>query len=92
MRTEEVFRSANDGIAEKARQLGWDFPGPFLCECSDLDCFARLELTLETYEDVRARAGWYVTAPGHEIAGAVEIRRTRGYALVQRLPGALRAG
>ena len=90
MQTEDVFRSANDRIAEKGRQLGWSFPGLFLCECSDMRCLARLELTLEAYEELRAQPHRYLTAPGHEVEGAIEIRRTRAFALVEKLPRAAR--
>jgi hypothetical protein len=83
---EDVFRSANDAIAEKGRQLGWTFPGPFLCECSDLRCVARVELTLEAYEALRSHPDRYLTALGHEVAEAIEIRRTHAYALVEKLP------
>src|SRR6266576_6941942 len=47
VQTEDVFRRANEEIADLARKQGWRFPVPFLCECADRHCFARLELTLE---------------------------------------------
>ena len=86
MQTEDVFRSANDLIAEKGRVLGLTFRSSFLCECSDLKCFARLELTLEEYEELRSHGYRYLTAPGHEVAGTIEIRRTKAFALVEKLP------
>ena len=90
MQTEDVFRNANDRIAEKGRELGWSFPGPFLCECSDVLCFARLELTLEAYEELRSHPNRYLTAPGHEVAGAVESERTQSYAFAEKVPHTLR--
>jgi hypothetical protein len=90
--SEDVFRTANDAIAEKGRQLGWSFPGPFLCECSDLQCLARLELTLEAYDELRSHPDRYLLAPGHEVSGATEIRRTKAFALVEKLPRAARTG
>jgi len=90
VQAEDVFRSANDRIAEKGRQLGWTSRGRFLCECSDVRCLARLELTLEAYEELRSQAHRYVTAPGHQVAGAIEIRRTKDFALVEKLPRAAR--
>ena len=92
MQTEDVFRSANDRIAEKGRQLGWTLPGPFLCECSDVRCCARVELTVEAYEELRSQRHRYLTAPGHEVEGAIEIRRTQAFALVEKLPRAARTG
>ena len=90
MQTEDLFRSANDAIAEKGQQSGWTLPGPFLCECSDLRCLARVELTLEAYAELRSHPGRYVLAPGHEVADAIEIRRTTAFTLVEKLPRAAR--
>jgi hypothetical protein len=85
MQAEDVFRSANDRIAEKGHELGWRFAVPFLCECGDATCFMRLELTLEAFEDVRSHPLRYLTAPGHEVAGAVVIEQTASFALVEKL-------
>jgi hypothetical protein len=67
VQTEDVFRRANEHIAGKGRELGWRFPVPFLCECADTHCFARVEVTLELYEELRSDPQRYLTAPGHEI-------------------------
>jgi hypothetical protein len=56
METEDVFRNANDRIADMAAKLEWRDPVPFLCECSDERCFARLQITLEQYESLRAQS------------------------------------
>ena len=84
MQTEDLFRSANDRIAERGRLLGWRFPGPFLCECGDPGCFARLELTLEAYDELRSHPRRYLTAPGHEVAGATVIGQTESFALAEK--------
>jgi hypothetical protein len=70
VQTEEIFRRANERIAEKGRELGWRYPIPFLCECSERRCFGRVELTLEEYEQLRSHQERYVTLPGHEVEGA----------------------
>ena len=85
MRVEDVFRMANEEIAELARGHGWRFPIPFLCECADRHCFARLELTLEAYEQVRSDPGRYLTALGHEIPDAIVIEQTQSFALAEKL-------
>ena len=85
MHAEDVFRSVNDRIAEKGWQLGWRFPGPFLCECSDMHCFARLELTLEAYEELRSNPQRYLTVPGHEVAEAKVIEQTERFAVAEKL-------
>lgn len=85
MRAEDVFRSVNDCIAEKGSELGWRVPGPFLCECSDMSCFARLELTLEAYEKLRSHPGRYLTVPGHAVAKTVVVEQLEGVAFAERL-------
>jgi hypothetical protein len=85
VQTEDVFRRANEEIADLGRKHGWRFPFPFLCECADRRCFARLELTLEAYEEVRSDPGRYLTAPGHEIPRAIVIEQTESFALAEKL-------
>jgi hypothetical protein len=85
MQAEDVFRTANDRIADKGRELGWRDAIPFVCECSDARCFARIELTLAAYEDVRAHPQRYLVVPGHEIAGAFLIDHGDRAILVEKL-------
>ena len=85
MRTEDLFRTVNDRIAEKGFELGWRFPGPFICECPDMRCFARLELTLEAYAELRSHPQRYLTAPGHEIAEAVVIEQNERFVFAEKL-------
>ena len=84
VQTEDVFRRANEEIADLARQQGWRFPVPFLCECADRHCFARLELTLEVYERARSNRQRYLTAPGHEIPAARAIEQAGTFALAEK--------
>ena len=85
MQAEDVFRSANDRIAEKGRELGWRFPIPFLCECSERRCFGRIELTLEEYEQLRSHPQRYLTLPGHEVEGALLVERNERVAFSEKL-------
>ena len=85
MRTEEIFRSANERIAEKGRELGWRFPVPFLCECSEQRCFGRVELTLEEYKRVRSHPQRYLTLPGHEVQDSFLIERDERVASAEKL-------
>jgi hypothetical protein len=85
MRAEDVFRSVNDRIAEKGSELGLTLPGPFLCECSDMRCLARLELSLEDYAELRRHPGRYLTVPGHEVARAVVVEQTDRLAFAEKL-------
>lgn len=85
MQTEEIFRSANDRIGERAHELGWRFPVPFLCECEDRRCFARVELTVDSYDAIRVHPQRYLTVPGHGIEGAFLLEQTESVAFVEKL-------
>lgn len=85
MQTEDVFRSVNDCIAEKGSEFGWRFAGSFLCECSDMHCVARLELTLEAYAELRSHPLRYLTVPGHEVTETVVVEQTERIALAEKL-------
>lgn len=63
---EKLFRSANERLHQRVDDLV--APGqfiPFLCECIDDTCMARIELTSEEYEEVRSDDEHFVIAPGH---------------------------
>jgi hypothetical protein len=85
MEPEDVFRNANDRIADKAAELTWRDPIPFLCECSDSRCFARLELTLDEYGFVRADSKQYLMKPGHKLAGGVILAQDERVAIGEKL-------
>lgn len=63
---EKLFRSANERLHQRVDDLV--APGqfiPFLCECIDDTCMARIELTSEEYEEARSDDEHFVIAPGH---------------------------
>ena len=85
MQPEDIFREANIKIAEKARELQMEPPIPFLCECSNKRCLARLHLTLKEYEEARSDPQRYLTITGHEVSGAVVIAQNDRFALAEKL-------
>jgi hypothetical protein len=61
-------------------------PIPFLCECSNKRCFARISLTLEEYDEARAAPQRYLTISGHPVEGAaLVIADDERFALVEKL-------
>jgi hypothetical protein len=64
---EATFRDANERIRERADELEFADPVPFLCECGEAGCRDILRLSLPEYESVR-RAGrtHFFVLPGHE--------------------------
>ncbi len=77
VKNEIVFRDVNERIEEMAsaqaqalrdqRDLG------FLCECSNVDCTLRLQLSIGEYEEARLDPAQFVVAPGHELPEIEEV-------------------
>lgn len=84
MEPEDVFRAANDRIAVRARELDWREPLLLLCECSDRRCFAKLRVTPEEYEAVRAHPEQYLLEPGHDLSGGLVIDQDERLAVVEK--------
>jgi hypothetical protein len=84
-RTESVFRHVNERIAETSEGYETDV-SVFVCECSDPDCQHRLEVPLETYEEVRTNSTRFIVAPGHEEPGYERVvEKRRSYAIVEKV-------
>jgi hypothetical protein len=68
-KNEIIFRDVNERIKDSAdasllrheRDLG------FLCECSNVDCALRLQVTLDDYEKARRDPTHFIVALGHEL-------------------------
>jgi len=66
---EASFRRANEGLEEKADEIGLgDERTPCLCECEDERCRRIISLRREEYEAVRAHPKRFVMVPGHQEA------------------------
>src|SRR5437764_12255930 len=85
VQTEDVFREANEHIAEKARKLALQQPIPFLCECSDKRCFAHLFLDPAEYEEARSDPRRYLPIAGPEGVRAAVVPSHERFALTQTL-------
>jgi hypothetical protein len=86
---ESLFRNVNDQIAEAADRFDVE-TAMFYCECHDPGCGERVELTLDEYEQVRARATRFVHAPDHVEHGFERVvAHRRGYAVVEKFGHAL---
>jgi hypothetical protein len=84
-KTEALFRSVNEGIAEASERLDSD-DGHFICECGDPACTERIELPISEYERVRGDATKFVVEPGHLKDGLEEVvSERRGYAVIRKV-------
>ncbi len=86
-KNDAVFRDANEGIRQAARQYGVRDSVPFVCECADPSCRDLVRLSLDEYEWVRAAPNRFLNVPGHEQAAqgaAVVVERHEGYVVVEK--------
>ena len=89
-RTESLFRSVNERIAESAERFDAD-TAEFVCECSDQACTDRIEATLDEDQHVRTRGTWFLLRPGHEDTRVERVVERRGnrHAVVEKVHAAV---
>jgi hypothetical protein len=81
---ETIFRAGNESI-DKA--VGGKLEkAPYLCECGDESCLARVVLTRAEYAAVRAHPSRFFVVPGHEdlTAGEEVVGQHDRYTLVEK--------
>ena len=86
---EATFRDANERIRDRADELDFPDPVPFLCECGEPGCREIVRLTLVEYERVRRNGGThFFVLPGHDEIdgenGRVQDRNDR-FVVVEKL-------
>lgn len=89
-RTESVFRHVNERIAETVERFDMD-ETLFVCECADPACHHRVEVPLETYEEVREKPTRFIVADGHEEPAFERVVSKRGgFAIIEKITRRLR--
>jgi hypothetical protein len=92
-RNETLFRNLNERLKEIDDGLDTGVVGAavidreeFFCECGALDCMARLEMTREEYEAVRAHPARFLVLLDH-VDDAIEtiVETYARYTVVQKL-------
>jgi hypothetical protein len=80
---EKLFRTANEGLRERVEGIVEpDQSIPFLCECIDETCMARIELTPREYEVARSDEEWFVIARGHPLLDGERIVEEEDHYLI----------
>jgi len=79
-RAQTIFRAGNEALARAAGSR--DDAIPFICECADELCLARVPLARDEYEEVRAHSRRFVVTLGHE-GEAQTVTMRDGYAVVE---------
>ncbi|HSB40007.1 MAG TPA: hypothetical protein VLD13_13035 [Gaiellaceae bacterium] len=83
-KNEAIFRAGNESIDKAAG--GRVEKVPYLCECGEKSCLARVELTPAEYEAVRAQPARFFVVPGHEdlTAGEVVVGNYERFRVVEK--------
>jgi uncharacterized protein YhfF len=90
-RTESAFREVNERIAENALRFEAGST-EFICECDDPQCTARVEVTIEEYEQIRADGARFLLAPGHGDKSIEEVvERHNTFMIVEKVNATARA-
>ena len=87
---EAVFRDVNERIQDVASSFNLTSESlDLICECGDASCVARISLTRDEYESVRADPQLFAVAGGHVAADVEEVVENRsGYDVVRKYKGA----
>ena len=87
---EAVFRDVNERIQDVAAAFNLTTePLDLICECGDAACVARISLSRDEYERVRADSHLFAVATGHVAPDVEEVVENRpGYDVVRKCKGA----
>lgn len=85
---EVIFRQVNQDIDGFLHDMDAQkiLKAPFYCECSNLECSERIELSAAEYEKIHRNAKRFIVIPGHEnpkIEKIVEPRKR--YFIIEKL-------
>jgi hypothetical protein len=91
VKNEALFRQVN----ERLKEIGESFSlvaehAEFVCECADTSCTARISMSLQEYERIRAKPAHFFMVPGHQI-GDIEqvVEEHAAYVVTMKPPGEL---
>jgi hypothetical protein len=86
-KNEAVFRAGNESINKAAGDRVEK--APYLCECGETSCLARVGLTPAEYEAVRSHPARFFVVPGHEdlTAGEAVVEQYDRFTVVEKQGG-----
>ena len=92
---ELLFRTVNERMKEIDDRLDMGAIGApavereeFFCECGQVDCMARFEMTRAQYEAVRAHSERFVVLAAHVLPGIERVvEELDSFVVVEKLPG-----
>jgi hypothetical protein len=87
-KNESLFRDVNERIQEFELEVGTAELSAFICECDDLTCAERFEMSAAEYERLRADATTFAVVPGHESPDVEDVvAEAAGYYVVRKHAG-----
>jgi hypothetical protein len=82
---EALFRAVNERIEQAALGEAGEQRFEIFCECANLDCLERIEISRSTYEQARAEPDLFIVRPGHEQPTVEKlIAETHTYLLIRK--------
>ena len=82
---QRAFRIGNERLKGALETTAGSESIPFLCECMDDTCLARVELTLEEYEGVRDHGNRFVIVHDHPtLPGERVVEENDSYQIVEK--------
>jgi hypothetical protein len=85
-RNQVLFREVNERVDKASHAFSSDGPITFVCECSNTNCAAQIELTHDDYERIRSVPTWFAVTPGQKIPDIEDVvEQTERYAVVEKI-------
>jgi hypothetical protein len=82
---QRAFRIGNERMRDVLETTAGGEPIPFLCECTDDTCLARVDLTLEEYGAVRRHENRFVIVRDHAtLPGERVVQENGSYQVVEK--------
>jgi hypothetical protein len=82
---QHLFLRANERLEERVETYGVSDAIPFLCECAEVECLGKIDLSLVDYKTIRAEPNRFVILPGHAmIEGETLVEDNGHYHIVEK--------
>jgi hypothetical protein len=82
---QRAFRIGNERLRRTLETTAGGESIPFLCECMDDTCMARVDLTLEAYAGIRTHENRFVIVRDHPtLAGERIVQDNGSYQIVEK--------
>jgi hypothetical protein len=87
VKNEALFRQVN----ERLKEIGESFSlvaehAEFVCECADASCTARISMSLEEYERIRAKPAHFFMVRGHQRPEIEDVVEEHEHYVVTKKP------